>query len=227
MSKPQTPSPTGSRIGRAATLVTAAFIFCAAAPPAAAYDEIAAAKKLITSGRQEEAVLILEEACRDCAEDLAAHFYLAYCYAGRGLLDEARAEYEICAGLEPDRPEVHYNRGVILNKMGRYEAAALAFEEALLLEPGHVDANFNCGLAYYYAGKPVNAIKFFREARALAPDDVAVLYCLALAYEEIDRRVALSIWEDYVGQAVDVPAEAVYLKSARNHISALRAGKKH
>jgi hypothetical protein len=42
----------------------------------------------------------------------------------------------------------------------------------------------------------------------------------------MDRRVALSIWEDYVNQAVNVAAEAPHVKSARDHISALRAGKK-
>lgn len=219
-------APQGFRIGRTATLVTAAFIFCASAALAGSNGEIAAAKALITSGQYEEAALLLEAACRENARALAAHFYLAYCHAGLGALDGARAEYEICAGLGPDRPEVHYNLGVVLHRMGSYEAAARAFEEALLLDPGYVDANVNCGLAYYRAGDPARAIGFFREARALAPDDVAVLYCLALAYEEIDPRVALSIWEDYVSQAVDVPAEAVFVKSARNHISSLRAGKK-
>jgi tetratricopeptide (TPR) repeat protein len=219
-------APQGFHIGRTATLVTAAFIFCTAAPVAGWNDEITAAKTLIASGQHEEAALLLEKACRENARALPAHFYLAYCRAGRGALDGARAEYEICAGLEPDRPEVHYNLGVVLQRMGSYEAAARAFEEALLLDPGYVDANVNCGLAYYRAGDPAKAIGFFREARALAPDDVAVLYCLALAYEEIDPRVALSIWEDYVSRAADVPAEAVFVKSARNHIFSLRGGKK-
>jgi tetratricopeptide (TPR) repeat protein len=219
-------APQGFRIGRTATLVTAALIICAAASAAGPDEEIAAAKKLIIAGQPEKAALLLEGACRENADALAAHFYLAYCRAGRGALDGARAEYEICTGLAPDRPTVYYNLGVVLQRMGSYEAAARAFEEALLLEPGYVDANFNCGLAYYRAGDPARAIGFFREARALAPDDVAVLYCLALAYEEIDPRVALSIWEDYVNRAADVPAEASFLTSARNHISALRAGKK-
>lgn len=220
------PAPQGFRIGRTATLVTAAFIFCAAAPPAGSAYDIAAAKRLLVAGQHEEAALLLESACRENADALAPHFYLAYCRAGRGALEGARAEYEICTGLAPDRPEVHYNLGVVLQRMGFYEASARAFEEALLLDPGYVDANVNCGLAYYRAGNPAKAIGFFREARALAPDDVAVLYCLALAYEEIDPRVALSIWEDYVSRAADVPGEAVFVKSARNHISKLRGGKK-
>jgi len=226
MNNPPHPAPQGFRIGRTATLVTAAFIFCVAVPGAEADDGIAAAKALLAAGRHEEAASLLEKACRESAGEMPAHFYLAYCYAGRGALDGARAEYEICADLAPDRPEVHYNLGVVLSRMGSYEAAARAFEEALLLNPGYADANFNCGLAHYRAGEPATAIRYFREARALAPDDVAVLYCLALAYEDIDPRVALSIWEDYVRQAVDEPAEAAFLKSARDHISSLRAGKK-
>lgn len=222
MSKPRTRRPAGFGLGRTATLVTAVLIFPAAAAPAPE-DEIAAAKRLITGGRPEEAAVVLEEACRLRAEDMAAHFYLAYCYAAAGLFDRARAEYEICAGLEPDRPEVHYNRGVVLNKMGRYGDAALAFEEALLLAPASVDANLNCGLAHYAAGKVVDAIRYLREARTLAPDDLAVLYCLALAYEDIDRRVALSLWEDYARRAAEAPAEAAFLKSAREHLADLHA----
>ncbi len=209
----------------ACAVVWAAVVFAASAGAAPAGD-VAWAKLLIEAGRGEDAIAVLEAACCECAEDLAPHFYLAYCYGVAGRLEEARAEYEICARRDPDRPEIHYNLGVILNKMGRYQAAARAYEEALLLDPGLVAANFNCGLSHYYAHEPVQAIKFYREARALAPEDISVLYWLALAYEEMDRRVALSIWEDYVNQAVNVAAEAPYVKSARDHISALRAGKK-
>jgi Flp pilus assembly protein TadD len=209
----------------ACAVVWAAVVFAASADAAPAGD-VARAKLLIEAGRGEDAIAVLEAACRECGDDLAPHFYLAYCYGVAGRLEEARARYEICARRDPERPEIHYNLGVILNRMGRYQAAARAYEEALLLDPGLVAANFNCGLSHYYAHEPVQAIKFYREACALAPEDITVLYWLALAYEEMDRRVALSIWEDYVNQAVNVAAEAPYVKSARDHISALRAGKK-
>ena len=208
----------------ACAVLGAALLFSGSAGAAPA-PEIVRAKVLIENGRGEEAITVLKAACRGGGEDVTPHFYLAYCYGSAGRLEEARAEYELCARYDPDRPEVHYNLGVILNRMGLYQAGARAFEEALLLDPGHVAANFNCGLSHYYAHEPVQAIKFYREARALAPEDVSVLYWLALAYEDIDRRVALSIWEDYVKQALDVAGEAPYVKSARDHISALRAGK--
>lgn len=215
-----------SRMGAAVVLATAASMLFAGATAAPASAEVAAAKRLIEAGRQEEAIAILQTTCRDRANDLVPHFYLAYCYGAIGRLEEARREYEACARCDPDRPEVHYNLGVILNKLGLYLNAAGAFEEALLLDPALADANFNCGLSYYYAGKPVQAIKFYREARALVPGDVGVLYWLALAYEEIDQRVALSIWEDYLGQAINVATEGPYLEFARSHTTALRARKK-
>ncbi len=211
----------------AACAVACAAAFAWAGPAFASYGgELERAKALIEAGRREEALPILEMACREAGGEIAPHFYLAYCYGAAGRLEEARAEYELCVRYDPDRPEVHYNIGVILNEMGLYQAAARAFEEALLLDPGRVDANFNCGLAHYLAREPVQAIRFYREARALAPGDVSILYGLALAYEAIDRRVALSIWEDYVNQAVNEAAEALRVKSAREHISALRAGKR-
>ncbi|HUV87331.1 MAG TPA: tetratricopeptide repeat protein [bacterium] len=210
----------------AACAVVWAAVICSGPAGAAPAGDVVQAKGLIEAGRGEEAINILTAACYARADELAPHFYLAYCYGVAGNLEEARAEYEICARCDPDRPEIHYNLGVILNKMGLYQAAAEAFEEALLLDPGLVAANFNCGLSHYYAHEPVPAIKFYREARALAPEDISILYWLALAYEEIDQRVALSIWEDYVRQTVNVAAETPNLKSARNHISALRAGKK-
>jgi tetratricopeptide (TPR) repeat protein len=219
---------TSSRFFPAAACAVASAAAFACAGPAAAISrsDVDRAKALIEAGRRDEALPILETACRETGRDVAPHFYLAYCYGASGRLEEARAEYELCARYDPDRPEIHYNIGVILNEMGLYQAAARAFEEALLLDPGRVDANFNCGLAHYLAREPVQAIRFYREARALAPDDVSILYWLALAYEAIDRRVALSIWEDYVDQAVDKAAEAPRVKSAREHISALRVGKR-
>lgn len=218
-----------SRMGSAVVLAAASSVLFAgatAAPAPAEPAEVIAAKRLIEAGRQEEAITILQTICRDRENDLAPHFYLAYCYGAIGRLEEARREYEACARCNPDRPEVHYNLGVILNKLGLHLNAARAFEEALLLNPGLEDANFNCGLSYYYADKPVQAIKFYREARALVPGDVGVLYWLALAYEEMDQRVALSIWEDYLGQAINVATEGPNLEFARSHVATLRAGKK-
>jgi Flp pilus assembly protein TadD len=42
--------------------------------------------------------------------------------------------------LRPDSAALHFNRGVALERAGRAEAAAEAFQTALRLEPGHSQA---------------------------------------------------------------------------------------
>jgi Flp pilus assembly protein TadD len=206
-------------------VAAAAWVGAAGGGPGRAAD-LSNVQSLIATGNAAAAIAPLEARCRVRDDDLAARFSLAYCYAAAGRLEEARQSYEKCAALDADRPEIHYNLGVVLNRLGFPGAAARSFEEALLLDPGWGEANFNCGLAYYSAHRPVPAIKYFREARTLAPEDVHVLYCLALAYEDIDPRVALSLWEDYLREAAEAAVDQPYLKLARQHLAALRAGKK-
>jgi Flp pilus assembly protein TadD len=199
----------------------AAAVFLAAAAGAAGPGEAA-----LAAGRYDEAAAWFEGACARDPADFAARFYLAYCYGARGRWEECRRTLETCAALRDDRPEVYYNLGVALDHRGAYEAAAAAFEESLLLEPGWAAANYNCGVSFCLAGRPVRAIKYLREARALAPAETDVLYYLALSYEDIDRRVALERWRDYLKRAAGDPAEAPYVTEARRRLEALSGGRR-
>ena len=208
---------------RSAVVALAAAVLLSAAGGAA--DDWTWARALLAAGRADEALPRLEAACRARPGDFVAHYYLAYCYGRSGRLVEARRAYEVCIALDRDRPECHYNLGVILNRLGLYDDAGRAFEEALLLDPGNADANFNCGLAHYYARRPLEAIRYYREALVLAPGDADVLYYLALAYEGIDARVALDIWDEYLREAARLPAPHPFLETARERAALLRAAK--
>jgi tetratricopeptide (TPR) repeat protein len=132
---------------------------------------------------------------------LAAGGPLAAQDARRGaadLLDEGNAElesghyetaletYDRAAEALPDSPEIAYNRGLALYRLGRFEEAQAAFQDAL--RPGRPDiearAKFNLGRnAHESAMKKqeqdvqsavndlTKAIGFYRDAEQLAPQD--------------------------------------------------------
>ncbi len=212
--------------GRAFPVAAAAALFLSVAASAAAApaaDADAGARALIAAGRINDALALLNNACQQRPGDFVAHYYRAYCYGASKQWDAARREYEACAGLRRDNADVYYDLGVVLNELGQFGAAAQAFEEALLLDPGRVDANFNCGLAYYFGRRPVQAIKYYREARTLAPEDPDILFYLALAYEEIDQKVALNLWREYLRRAPEADVAQSDLATARRHVDKLYA----
>ena len=201
----------------------AAAVFLAAAGARAVDADVAAqARTWLAAGRVAEAVPALEGALARDGGDFPVQFYLAYCYGRQGRWPEARRLWERCAALEPDCAAVRYNLGVALNELGAYDAAAGAFEEVLLVDPGYANASYGCGVAYYYGGQPVRAIKHLREARALTPGAPDAAFYLALAYEEIDRRVAAATWAEYLALAADNAAEQPYVATARRHLEVLR-----
>jgi tetratricopeptide (TPR) repeat protein len=90
-----------------------------------------------------------EQAYRKVLELAPSPHYHAYTNLGVLLCeaetrcDEALSVFDDALKHFPDDPLLHFNRGVILEELKRYDAAVIAYQRCLELDPTHADAHFN------------------------------------------------------------------------------------
>src|SRR5215831_1930054 len=88
-------------------------------------------------------------------------------YQDRHAFAKALESYERAAALDPDRTAVHFRRGLVLSKLGRWAEAVKAYREVLRLEPEHAETYLNLGFVYYELGQDQRAQDAFERARQL------------------------------------------------------------
>ena len=88
-----------------------------------------------------------------------------------GKLDEAQAEFQDALRRRPGDPEVHYNLGLVLQKMGRSEEALAAINAALAANPTTLARTWRCGDALQSLGRIDEAIAQYNEALRVEPRD--------------------------------------------------------
>jgi len=100
---------------------------------------------------------------------------------------EALAAYEEAARLLPDSPEVAYNRGLAHYRLGRFDEAERAFQDALRADRPELEARarYNLGRAVHAAAEAAigqgelpqaanelqRALRYYQDALQIAPQD--------------------------------------------------------
>lgn len=74
-------------------------------------------------------------------------------------------------GADPGNPALHYNRGLVLRRLGRLDAALAAHDAALAGAPGHANAGFERAACLLDLGRLVDAEAGFSAYLLAAPDD--------------------------------------------------------
>jgi Flp pilus assembly protein TadD len=117
-----------------------------------------------------------------------AHFQLAYAYTGLHEDDNARAEYEKAATLDPKMAEAHLNLGILLLEKNP-AGAVTSLRKAVALLPSQSRPRFLLGLALERSDDISGAAEAFAAAWTLDPSDTEAALHLANADLQLKKPV--------------------------------------
>ncbi len=99
-----------------------------------------------------------------------SHFLRGNAFYKAGDFQSALAEYGAALRLEPDHPDILYNRGTALNDLERYEGALADFNRSLELRPNNPDILTNRGIALKNLKRHEEALADYNRSLELRPD---------------------------------------------------------
>jgi len=117
-------------------------------------------------------------------------------YQERGMLDEAREQFEIAIKLYPSHHKSYYNLGLIYHQQGDLKRAMEYFNRSVSLNPEFIKGHYNLGTLYAQQGLIDMAIRHYAKVVELDPEIVEAHYNLGMAYA-MQRKLkpAISEWE--------------------------------
>jgi len=105
------------------------------------------------------------DALQPGSKDLLLHLANAYALADQP--SEAVDTYQKLLSIAPETPDIHFNLGVMLSDLRRWEEAAVVFEVAVEREPGSAEALLKLAEAYDSEARFEDAIAVWQRAIAL------------------------------------------------------------
>ncbi len=131
---------------------------------------------------------------RDPAQILALE-WLGIARQRLGWTEGAIAQLRQVIGEAPDRPEPHFNLGLLLIGEEKPEAAAEQFQRTLELRPNQMAAWFYLGNVHANLGRLDQAVEHYRRALEIAPANPRAYLAIGQTLLEMDRREeAIRYW---------------------------------
>ena len=96
---------------------------------------LTAAKALFRLGHDSQAIALLDTALQDAPRDMELLSWKAHVFYESGQYEKSKAVHEQCVQIDPDDPGVHWDHGLVLEKLGEETAAQQEFERAHELAP--------------------------------------------------------------------------------------------
>ena len=124
-----------------------------------------------------------------------ARFKYANLLRQAGLLEMAKAQYEMVLGILPESYLAHSAIAAVLIQLGQPKLAIKHLEKSLQIDPDSVAAHINLGGIYVNQQQPLRAKTHYDKANELSPNDPQVLYNRAMVQESLGNSDAAL--EDY------------------------------
>ena len=112
---------------------------------------------------------------------------LAVVQAGLGKQDQALASYDRALSVRPHNAEVHYNRGLTMHELKRYQEALASYDHALILRPDYAEALSNRGNTLQELKRYEEALTSYERALTVRPDLARALYNRGNTLKELQR----------------------------------------
>ncbi len=153
-----------------------------------------------------EAEAVLTKAVGEAASR-RPRFYagLASLYHRQGRDGDGRKIFQQGLGFYPDDPEIHYDYGLFLDRIGAGDEALTAMEKVLVLEPNNAYALNYIGYTWADSGRKLKEAKAYIErAVELKPDDGFVRDSLGWVYFKLgDAKRAIAELQKALELAMD------------------------
>ncbi|HKJ69793.1 MAG TPA: tetratricopeptide repeat protein [bacterium] len=123
---------------------------------------------------------------------------------------------------DPDWPDVHYVRGLILDKLSQLEASREAYQAALTREPDFPGVRFNLGNVMYRDKQYRDALQYYQQALDRYDREKAgfraadILLNMGMAYDQLGVRDS-AVWAYERVMAVDDSCASAYMLLAREY----------
>jgi tetratricopeptide (TPR) repeat protein len=98
---------------------------------------------------------------------------------------EAIKWYDKSIELDPNNVIAWYNKGSVLDSLGKHEEAIEHYDKAIEINPNYADVWNNKGLALYHLGKYKEAIKYYDKAIEIDPNMKLTQENRDLAYKQL------------------------------------------
>jgi tetratricopeptide (TPR) repeat protein len=122
-----------------------------------------------------------------------------------GLCEEALKSFDAVIALHPEAINF-FNRGCVLQKLGRFEAALADHEAATRLDPTHPENEVNRGNVLQKLGRHAESLASYDKAIHLRPDYPQALYNRAIARQKLGRPAeAIVDFDAALAQKPDYP----------------------
>ena len=130
----------------------------------------------------DSAQIVLEMGVNEYPDNAHLHRTLAYFLDGRGLTEEAIAEYEKATEIDPSQVTDWKALGNLYIKNDQLDEATLAFEKVTELDPKDQDAQRTLSRLYKSSGDADAAIQRMEEVKKLDPNNSENLFNLGKEY---------------------------------------------
>jgi tetratricopeptide (TPR) repeat protein len=127
------------------------------------------AKTYRLMGRLPESLEQLSSVLQETPQDPSALLERGTVEDMLGKKDEARADFEHCSQVAPDRAEGELSLGILDSDAGQYSSAVLHLQKVIALDAEQADAYYYLGQAYYRLGKSEEAKEALKQCLKLDP----------------------------------------------------------
>lgn len=173
-------------------LAATAYALITSEDPAFAQAEIGRASALRAAGDTDAAIEVLTALSQVEPAQVQVYMALGDMLRRSDRFEEALAAYDAGIALVQDPAPwvwpLHYNRGICLERLGRFEEGVPSFRKALELNPGQPQVLNYLGYTWVDRGENLSeAVAMIEEAVKAAPDQGYIIDSLAWAYYRLGR----------------------------------------